>query len=204
MCVCFRRIVVVATSCLDQSCIRINWIGSGSSISSASGSGYGSNLDPGFWWPKTGNKYTTHFLFFIKKMYVTYVQATEEAFSPQRRTSSTSKKLNLLTSFYVCGSFVPWWIRIRIKGPHWIRTQSGSGSTSLVQTKYYRQIFRNSFYLLIMMELLITRPFIKCFWCAGGAEEPGCGAGNPHQLWLAPTSGREPFPLLLLSPNLYW
>jgi hypothetical protein len=49
---------------------------------------------------------------------------------------------------------------------------------------------------------LITRPCNKCYWCAGGAEEPGCGAWNPHQLWLAPSSGREPFPLLLLSPNL--
>jgi hypothetical protein len=43
------------------------------------------------------------------------VQATGETFSSQKRTSSTSK--NLLTVFYVWGSFLPSWIRIRIADP---------------------------------------------------------------------------------------
>ncbi len=51
-----------------------------------------------------------------------------EAFSPQKRTSSNSKKFKLLTFFYVCGSFLPAWIQIQ--GPHWIQIQSGSGRRS--------------------------------------------------------------------------
>jgi hypothetical protein len=38
--------------------------------------------------------------FFDQKLQFTYVQATGDAFSSQKRTS---KKLNLLTFFYVCG-----------------------------------------------------------------------------------------------------
>jgi hypothetical protein len=34
------------------------------------------------------------------------VQATEEAFSPQKRTSSTSKLKNFFTFFNFCGSFL--------------------------------------------------------------------------------------------------
>jgi hypothetical protein len=38
-------------------------------------------------------------------------QATEEAFSPQKRTSSTSK-LEIFKFFYFCGSFLPFWIQL--------------------------------------------------------------------------------------------
>jgi hypothetical protein len=41
-------------------------------------------------------------------------QATGEAFSPQKRTSSTVKHENS-GLFYFCGSFLPSWIRIRIR-----------------------------------------------------------------------------------------
>jgi len=40
------------------------------------------------------------------------LQATGKAFSPQERASSTSKKWNLSTFFYVCGSFLLLWIQI--------------------------------------------------------------------------------------------
>ncbi len=63
-------------------------------------------------------------LFFDQKLHFTYIQATGEAFSPQKKTSGTCKKWNLLLFFYVCGSFLPSWIRIRIQGPHWIRIHS--------------------------------------------------------------------------------
>jgi hypothetical protein len=55
------------------------------------------------------------YLFLIKKLQFTFIQASGEAFSPQKRTSSTSN--NLLTFFYVCGPFLPFWIRIRIANP---------------------------------------------------------------------------------------
>jgi hypothetical protein len=64
---------------------------------------------------KLGKKYS-RFFFFDQKLQFTFVQATGEAFSPQKRTSS--KKGNLLTFFYVCESFLPSWIGIRIQGPH--------------------------------------------------------------------------------------
>jgi hypothetical protein len=78
----------------------------------------------GFYDQKLKKKNTAeHFfhLFFKSKIaiYGTYVQATGEDFSPQKRTSSSSKKLNLLPFFYVCGSFLPSWIRIRIRIQHW-------------------------------------------------------------------------------------
>ncbi len=85
-------------------------------------------LDPGFWWPKTEEKK----YIFDQKLQFTSVQAIGEAFSPQKRTSSSSKNKNLLPFFYVCGSFFcppgpgSWSrirIRIRIQGPHWIRIQ---------------------------------------------------------------------------------
>ncbi len=62
--------------------------GSGSSISRESGS----NPDLGFWWPKTEEKKTDE-EFFDQKLQFTYVQATGENFSPEKRTSSTLKNV---------------------------------------------------------------------------------------------------------------
>jgi hypothetical protein len=45
------------------------------------------------------------------------VQAAEEAFSPQKRTSSTSKHEIFLIFLNFCGAFFPSWIRIRIPNP---------------------------------------------------------------------------------------
>ncbi len=63
------------------------------------------NLDPAFWRPKRESKeIIQHF----KKCTVIY------------------------SLLYFCGSFLPFWIRIRIQGPHWIQIQSRSGSRTLV------------------------------------------------------------------------
>ncbi len=107
-------------------------------------------------------KYFIYISFFDQKMQFTYpkasiknVHATGEAFSPQKRTSSTTKnniKKNVHatgeafspqkrassttknnTFFYVRGSFLPSWIRIRIQFPHWIQIQSDSGSNPYPQ-----------------------------------------------------------------------
>jgi hypothetical protein len=63
------------------------------------------------------NEKNTAEIFFIsflyKKLLFTYVQATGEAFSPQKRTSSTSK-IKFINFFYVCGSFLPSCIRSRM------------------------------------------------------------------------------------------
>jgi hypothetical protein len=65
------------------------------------------------------------------------VQATGDAFSPQKKTSSF-KKWHFLTFLYFCGHFCPpgsgSGFAIRIQGPHWIRIQSGPGSTALIHT----------------------------------------------------------------------
>jgi hypothetical protein len=42
------------------------------------------------------------FLFFSSKLQFTYFQATEEAFSPQKRTSSTSKKMKKMFGGLFC------------------------------------------------------------------------------------------------------
>jgi hypothetical protein len=73
-----------------QAVFRIIWYGSGSSILGwIHRSGF--SPDPGFWWPKIEN-------FTAKKKF----QTTEEAFSPQKRTSSTSKQ-EISYFFYFCG-----------------------------------------------------------------------------------------------------
>jgi hypothetical protein len=66
--------------------------------------------NPGFWWPKIGKKLQMKKIFFVNIV----AQAAGEAFSPQKRTSSTSKHENSLLFFFICGSFLPTWIRIRI------------------------------------------------------------------------------------------
>ncbi len=73
--------------------------------------------------------WTFFYIFLSKTAVYLYLglntQATEEAFSPKKRTSNTLKFLNF---FYFCGSFLPFLIRIRIHWPYWIRIQSGSGT----------------------------------------------------------------------------
>ncbi len=72
-------------------------------------------------------------LFLNQKLQFTYplafpkdVQATGEAFSPQKRTSDTSKHEILLTFFNISGSFLPSWIRIQFGSEY------ESGSTTLL------------------------------------------------------------------------
>ncbi len=77
------------------------------------------------------------------------VHATGEPFSPQKRTSSTSKHDFFLLFFYFCVSFLPSWIRIRfqirIHWPDWIRIPSGSGSETLLTIPILLALF--SFFL---------------------------------------------------------
>jgi hypothetical protein len=56
--------------------------------------------------------------FFISKIaiYLCPSYRTGEGFSPQKRTSSTSKN-GINSIFYVCGSFLPSWIQIQIADP---------------------------------------------------------------------------------------
>ncbi len=62
------------------------------------------------------------------------IQATGEAFSPQKWTSSTSKR-EILNFFYFCWYFLPSWIwiriQIRIYWPDWTRIESGSETLDL-------------------------------------------------------------------------
>ncbi len=66
------------------------------------------------------------------------VQATEEAFSLQKRTSSTSKPEMSKKIFYFCGSFLLSWIRIPDPG-------SGYGSTDLIESGYVTDHKQNIF-----------------------------------------------------------
>jgi hypothetical protein len=53
------------------------------------------NPDPGFLRPKTEKKNTARkFSFFDQKLQFTYVQATGEAFSPQKRTEHPALQKN--------------------------------------------------------------------------------------------------------------
>ncbi len=61
----------------------------------------------------------------------------EEAFSPQKRTSSTSKHEISNFFFYFCGYFLPYWMRIRIRihWPDWIRIRIRIRNTERNQRK---------------------------------------------------------------------
>ncbi len=82
--------------------------------------GSGFNPYPGFWWPKTVEK-----------------KHRRKYFRSFKREHLALQHMKFINFFYVCGSFCPpgygsgLRIRIRIQGPHWIRIQSGSGSTAL-------------------------------------------------------------------------
>ncbi len=70
------------------------------------------------------------------------LKSTGETFSPQKRTSSTSKhEIYEIFSIFV-GQFCPpgfgSGLRIRFRGPHWIWIQSGSGSTTLHKYLIFR------------------------------------------------------------------
>ncbi len=65
------------------------------------------------------------------------VQATVEAFSPQKRTSSTSKMKFMYIFFYLCGPVLP----------SWIQSGEGSGSKTLV---FPRVPLRSSIYTLYL------------------------------------------------------
>ncbi len=97
--------------------------GSGSSISSESGSGYRS----GVWWPKIEKKYSWNFSFLFLIKNCNLLSPSLHKWRPRyRRSFQPFKTWNFLIFFYSCGSFLPSWIWIRIHWPDWIRIQSGS------------------------------------------------------------------------------
>jgi hypothetical protein len=100
--------------------------GSRSSISSESGSGYGhgSNPDPGFDDQKLKKKIERKNFFDQKLQFTYYVQDTGEAFSPQRRTYSTSNNEIYQLFSMLVGHFCPSGSGSREP------IESGSGSTA--------------------------------------------------------------------------
>ncbi len=106
------------------------------------GSGSNPDPDPVFFDDQIFKKsYNWTKLFWDQKLQSTYpkasikhVQAIEEAFSPQKRTSSTSKRKFLNFSIFV-GNFCPpgSGSSFRIHRPNWVWIQSGSGSETLAQ-----------------------------------------------------------------------
>ncbi len=72
-----------------------------------------------FKWFRVGSRVllTKNWKFFNQKWQFTYVQATGEVFSSKKKNIQHFKKWNLLTFFYVCWSFLPSWIRLRIANP---------------------------------------------------------------------------------------
>ncbi len=107
--------------------------GPGSSISIESGSKV---LIIKNWRKKIWLKFFFLQFFLNPKLRFTQVQATGEAFSPQKRTSSTKKnEIYWLFPMFVCHFCPPGSgsrLRIRIQRPHWILILSGSGSTTLI------------------------------------------------------------------------
>ncbi len=86
-----------------------------------------------------------------------------ETFSPQNRTSITWEKM--LTNFFLfLLVFLPSWIRIR--GPYWIMIQSGSGSTTLMNT---------IFIWIHQCSGSMT------FWCGSGSADPCLWLMDPDQ-----------------------
>ncbi len=121
----YRNWFVVKSTSLQQSCGSVeSGYGSRSSISSEPGSG--SNPDAGFWWLKTKEKkysWKFFYIFFWSKIAIYLslgvhngLPSYRRSLSPPKRTSSTSKNEIYKPFFFVCGSFLPSWIRIQIQG----------------------------------------------------------------------------------------
>ncbi len=92
----------------------------------------GSNLDPEFWWPKTEEKNRD----LIKNCYLLIGPSYRRSLPSSKENIQHFRKWNLLTFFlYVCGSFFPSWIRIRIADPdpadpqHWLSMSYLAAST---------------------------------------------------------------------------
>ncbi len=78
------------------------------------------------------------------------VQTTGEAFNPQKRTTSTCKRWNLLTVFYISGSFLLSWIRVR----------SRSGSATLEKSMHSKNN-QTITYVLVTVALKQGMVFFK-------------------------------------------
>ncbi len=60
-----------------------------------------------------------------RSSYTRSLQLSKEAIQIQN--------MNFYIFFYFCGSFLPFWIRIRIHWPDWIRIQSGSATLLVIR-----------------------------------------------------------------------
>jgi hypothetical protein len=78
------------------------------------------------------------FIFFWSKITIYLSLGLHKGRLSDKRSLKSSKKMKFINfSFFVghfctSGSGLRIWIQIRIQGPHWIRIQSGSGSTTLL------------------------------------------------------------------------
>ncbi len=111
---------------LDRGTVRA--IESGFSISSKSGSGSRVLMTKNWRRKKIQQKFC---IIFFMKDFNLLTSKLQESLQPSKENIQHYKKWNLLTFFYIYGSFLPSRIRIRIQGPHWIRNQSGSGSRGI-------------------------------------------------------------------------
>jgi hypothetical protein len=117
------------------------------------------DTDPRFWWPKIEKKLQLEKKWkkLDQKLQFAYpikdVQATEEAFTTQKRTSSTSKHDFLIFFFW---SFLPSWIRIPNPYP-----DSGYGSTGLTESGPEHLLFVVVMIVFWQMISFVGRKFLR-------------------------------------------
>ncbi len=101
----------------------------------------GSWSNPDWWllmtknWRKKSELKIFFYLFSIKNCN-SFCPSYRRSLQPSKENIGHFKKCNLLTCFYVCVSFLPSWIRnrIRIQGPHWIGSTTLEGAMCLVKS----------------------------------------------------------------------
>ncbi len=79
-------------------------------------------LNPGkFWWPKIKKKFTAqkNYIFLIKKLQKIGLQKERTSYrkslQPSKKNIQNFKTWKFFTFFFICRSFLPSWIRIRIQ-----------------------------------------------------------------------------------------
>ncbi len=123
---------------------------------------------------------------FGSKIAINLCPCYRRSLQPSKKNIEHFKKLNLLSFFYVCGSFLPSliWIRsvlrirIRIQGPHWIRIQSGSGSTTLSKVRNPNYLINDTFVMSwgILSRAWVERLESTASSCAGLRASPASGS----------------------------
>ncbi len=168
--------------CLSQSC--------GSGLNE-SGSGYESGSNPGprveFWWPKEENNTAgkDFFFFFVdQKLQFTCVQATGETFSPQKRTTSTSKMK--IFNFFLC-----LWVIFALLDPD---PDTDPGTPFYPDPQHWVVLFytkrlsrkhrKNSFGLACVVDRIMSRFLHQCGSGSGELNQCGSiGSGSVAKSW---------------------